>query len=66
MTPTTRTQRRRLERAGFASVQLHGREQGWVRAGYAQQIAAQIAAWRDDVDKLLAEPARPRGRPKKA
>ena len=57
-TPNRQTQKRRLERAGFVHVS------GWVPAAYAAKVAYQIATYSDDVEKVLNEPAKPRGRPK--
>lgn len=57
------TQRRRLERAGFAYVQS-GLKAGWVPAKYAAQVAVQIDAWQAEVAALADVPAT-RGRPKK-
>jgi hypothetical protein len=55
-----KTQKRRLERAGFIHVS------GWVPAAYAAKVAFQVEAYAEDVAKVLAEPAKPRGRPPKA
>jgi hypothetical protein len=54
------SQKRRLERAGFIHVS------GWVPAAYAAKVAFQVEAYAEDVAKVLAEPAKPRGRPPKA
>lgn len=50
--------KRRLERAGFVHVA------GWVPAAYAAKVAYQIDAYAEDVAKVIAEPPKPRGRPK--
>ena len=60
----TTAQRDALRTAGFAPVTVGGRKAGWVKAGYAKQVSAQIDAWSDAVEAILARPVRPRGRPK--
>jgi hypothetical protein len=57
---TRKTQKRRLERAGFVHVA------GWVPAAYAARVQAQVDAYRVDVQAVLDEPVLPRGRPRKA
>lgn len=54
------TKRRRLERAGFIYLG------GWVRADsvYAKTLAASIILSQPDVERVLSEPPKPRGRPK--
>jgi hypothetical protein len=54
-----KAQKRRLERAGFTHVS------GWVPVAYASKVAQQIAFYAGDVEKVLNEPAKPRGRPKR-
>ena len=54
-----KAQKRRLERAGYVHLS------GWVPAAYAKRVLEQVEMHRDDVAKVLAEPARPRGRPPK-
>ena len=60
MTLLRDTKRRRLERAGYVHVS------GWVPAAYAARVAQQVEMHREDVARLLAEPAKPRGRPRKS
>jgi hypothetical protein len=55
-----KAQKRRLERAGFVHVS------GWVPVAYAAKVAYQIAAYSDDVEAVMNEPPKPRGRPRKA
>ena len=43
------TQRRRLERAGFAPIQVGKSTTGWVPAAYASRVIGQIEAWQDEV-----------------
>jgi hypothetical protein len=62
---TTRTTRRRLERAGYAYVQAGTHAAGWVPRAFAARVEAQIAAHRETVEAIAAEPVAPRGRPKK-
>lgn len=50
--------KRRLERAGFVALS------GWVPAAYAAKVQQQVEFYRADVDAILAEPPKPRGRPK--
>jgi hypothetical protein len=54
-----KAQKRRLERAGFTHVSV------WLPAAYAAKVEQQAAFYAEDVAKVLAEPARPRGRPKR-
>jgi alpha-galactosidase len=54
-----KTQKRRLERAGFVHVA------GWVPAAYAARVQAQVDAHRDDVRRVTDAPVAPRGRPRK-
>jgi hypothetical protein len=54
-----KAQKRRLERAGFIHVS------GWVPQAYADKVEQQVAFYRDDVAKVLAEEPKPRGRPPK-
>lgn len=60
------TQRRRLERAGFAPIQVGKSTTGWVPAAYASRVIGQIEAWQDEVQRVLSQPAPPRGRPRKS
>jgi hypothetical protein len=55
-----KAQKRRLERAGFVHVSA------WVPAAYAARVQQQADFYRDDVARVLAEPAKPRGRPPKS
>jgi hypothetical protein len=55
-----KAQKRRLERAGFVHLS------GWVPAAFAAKVAQQVEFYRDDVAKVVAEPAKARGRPAKA
>jgi exoribonuclease II len=57
---TRKTQKRRLERAGF----VHVAE--WLPAAYAARVVAQAETYRADVQAVLDEPVRPRGRPRKS
>jgi hypothetical protein len=52
-----KAQKRRLERAGFVHLS------GWVPAAFAAKAAQQVEFYREDVAKVVAEPAKPRGRP---
>ncbi len=62
MTDSERQSRkRRLERAGYRALPV-----GWVKEAYAKRVEAQIASYADEVQRVLNEPAKPRGRPKKA
>lgn len=62
---TDRTARRRLAtEADLVSVSVRGKS-GFVKSKFADRIEAQIAAHRADVERICAEPAKPRGRPKK-
>jgi hypothetical protein len=54
------TKRSRLERAGFVHLS------GWVPAAYAERVAQQVEMYRDDVARLLEDPVKARGRPKKS
>jgi hypothetical protein len=55
------TQKRRLERAGYVYLA------GWIPKKNPQgpKFAAQVEMHRDDVARVVAEPPRRRGRPKK-
>jgi hypothetical protein len=53
------TKRRRLERAGYVHLS------GWVPAAYAAKVTQQVGMHAEDVARVLAEPAKPRGRPRK-
>jgi hypothetical protein len=55
-----KAQKRRLERAGYVHLS------GWVPAAYAAKVAQQVGMHAEDVARVLAEPAKPRGRPRKA
>jgi hypothetical protein len=55
-----KAQKRRLERAGYVHLS------GWVPAAYAARVLAQVELHADDVAKIVAEPALPRGRPKRS
>ncbi|MBQ0803138.1 MAG: hypothetical protein KBT76_15535 [Sulfitobacter litoralis] len=60
MTPAERNRRkRRLEAAGFKALPT-----GWVPAAYADRVAAQVAAYRKEVDEA-AQADMPLGRPPK-
>jgi hypothetical protein len=60
MTAAERNRRkRRLERAGFKALPT-----GWVPSAYADRVAAQVEAYRDEVAKIEAKEL-PRGRPPK-
>jgi hypothetical protein len=52
-----KAKQRRLERAGYIHVS------GWLNARYAEKVFDQIEMHREDVAKIVAEPAKPRGRP---
>lgn len=39
---------------------------GWVPAAYAKRVMEQVAMHREDVERIKAEPTRPRGRPKRS
>lgn len=39
---------------------------GWVPAAYAKRVLEQVEMHREDVERIKAEPARPRGRPKRS
>jgi hypothetical protein len=54
-----KAQKRRLERAGYVHLS------GWVPAAYAAKVMQQVEMHRDDVERVVAEPAMPRGRPKR-
>lgn len=56
---TPKTQQRRLERAGFRYVT------GWIPASDAERIESEIAQHEPARERILAEPALPRGRPRK-
>jgi hypothetical protein len=49
-----------MERAGFVSIVVQGKPE-WVDSGFLVAIANQVELWRDRVEAILAEPARPRG-----
>jgi hypothetical protein len=53
-----KTQKRRLERAGFVHVAV------WLPAAYAARVQAQADTYRDEVQRVLDAPAAPRGRPR--
>lgn len=55
------TIRRRLEKAGFSCL-----KDVWVPSAYAKRVREQASMYREDIAKLLAELARPRGRPRKS
>jgi hypothetical protein len=55
-----KAQKRRLERAGFVHVSA------WLPTGFAARVMQQAEFHSDDVARVLAEPPRPRGRPRKA
>lgn len=55
------TKRRRLERAGYAPL-----PQEWLPAAAVERVKRQIEAHRADVERILAEPPKPRGRPPKS
>lgn len=52
--------KRRLESRGFEHVS------GWVTKAYAKQVNAQINFYREEVEAVIAEPPKPRGRPKRS
>jgi hypothetical protein len=54
-----KAQKRRLERAGFIHVS------GWVPENMARNMLVDIEMSRLEVEKVMAEPAKPRGRPPK-
>jgi hypothetical protein len=58
-TPSPRTIRRRLERAGYTHVN------GWVTREQAALVAEWIEAVSPAVKRIAAEPPAPRGRPRK-
>jgi hypothetical protein len=58
--PDRKTQKRRLERAGYTHIS------GWVSTAYAVRVQAQIETYREDVQRVLDAPTAPRGRPRKA
>jgi hypothetical protein len=53
-----KSQKRRLERAGFVHVAV------WLPVAYAARVEAQADTYRADVQRVLDEPVRPRGRPR--
>lgn len=53
-----KSNKRRLERAGFVAVS------GWVPAAYAAEVARVAEQHRAEVERIIAEPPKPRGRPK--
>ena len=57
---TRKTQKQRLERAGY---RFHS---GWLPEGNpaGPRFDAQVAAFRGEVDAIMAEPPQPRGWPK--
>jgi hypothetical protein len=57
------TKTRRLERAGFVALRSMS---GYVTAAFAKRIQAQVDAESKAVAAILAEPPKPRGRPRKA
>lgn len=58
MTAAERNRRkRRLEAAGFKALPT-----GWVKVAFAERAAAQVEAYRDEVEKAAAKDL-PRGRP---
>ena len=59
---TDRTLRRRLRDAGFVALRSLD---GYVPEAFAQRIAAQVEAHRAEVARIVSQPPRPRGRPKK-
>lgn len=60
MTATERQdRRRRLERAGFVALS------GWAPAEFAAEAAQVVEKHRAKVERIIAEPPAPRGRPKK-
>lgn len=52
--------KRRLERAGYIALS------GWVPAAYAAKVLQQVEFHRADVEAIIAEPPKPRGRPKRS
>ena len=60
MTTHPKTARRNLDRAGYVHVE------GWVPAEAAEALKREIDAHRGEVERILAVPAQPRGRPTKA
>lgn len=61
MTTTDRkTNKRRLESKGFEHVS------GWVTKAYAKQVNAQINFYREEVEAVISEPPKPRGRPRRS
>lgn len=56
--PTPQTLRRRLERAGFVHVSA------WLPTAYAAKVIQQAEFYSEDVQRVLDEPPKPRGRPK--
>lgn len=61
----TGAQRKRIADANLVPVQIGRDTTGFVSAGFAKQIEAQIKACRDDVAAILDAPARAPGRPRK-
>jgi hypothetical protein len=59
MTAAERNRRkRRLERAGYKALPT-----GWVPAAYADKVAAQVAAYHDDVEAAAVRDLPARGKP---
>lgn len=56
---TTKAQQRRLARAGYAAVSA------WLPKAEAERVQAKAEAHRAEVERILAEPPKPRGRPRK-
>ncbi len=59
MTTTRETASARLKARGYVALS------GWVPAAYAKRVLAQVEMHREDVERIKAEPPKPRGRPKK-
>ena len=53
------SQKRRLERAGFVHVAA------WLPTAYAAKVIQQAEFYSEDVQRVLHEPPKPRGRPRK-
>jgi hypothetical protein len=53
------SQKRRLERAGFVCL-----KDLWVPSAYAAKVRQQAEFYAEDVQRVLKEAPRPRGRPK--
>lgn len=54
-----KTRKARLEMAGYEWAE------GWFPVAFARRVRSQANAYRSEVERIVQEPPRPRGRPRK-